>query len=454
MSSGGDTLGLPEEFRCDRELEEASIAQGPRLRSLASTFLRSGPTHDRSVAVAAILDDIAELRDRGVGRYCNFVATEISEIPPFSRTEIRARPWDFISPHRPISDWWVRYTSGTTGPPLPIIYSTDFMMEFLHLPLFKILRTRDVEIGNDSGVFCVAIGDNPTYPETLIRDPTGLVGPTIQVNLRPQDPRTLARVISLINFSRPRVITSKPSIYELIVAWLRAGGDVIATPPAAIISSGSQLPLELRQSIQNEIHAPVIDAYAMTEFGLIASECPNGRLHLHSSKVYLESLPTSAGDQQEIVISSGSNDVMPLFRYRTGDGGQMHYGSCGCGLETPQIVQLNGRLVQCFRFRSGLLTPTQFNELFDHFALAEFQMEQVDETLVAFRYQRAAFSRWSSEDRLRLEATVRSKLPSDVRLLFSEHEFESTGKFQRYRTLLPTDYADEAGPGPVVTASS
>jgi phenylacetate-CoA ligase len=236
------------------------------------------------------------------------------------------------------------------------------------------------------------------------------------------------------------VITSKPSIYELLVAALRARGESIRAGPAAVISSGSELTNRVRDGIEEKLGRVAVNAYGMTEFGLIASECVAGRLHLHTSEIYVEAKESGRDPlgRSELVISSASNDVMPFFRYTTGDLASIGQERCSCGVETPQILQLNGRLAECFRFGATLVPPTAFNELFEEFDLAEFQMEQVGKAEIRFRFERGSHGRWTDDDRARLRVAIQRSLPIDVQLALEETVFGYSAKFQRYIGL-PVD---------------
>jgi len=256
-----------------------------------------------------------------------------------------------------------------------------------------------------------------------------------------QDSLTTAAILSYIERIRPECVLSTPGVFEILVERLEAGNDCILNPPVAIVSSGSILDESLRSRLRERFRCPVINAYAMTEFGLIASECPSQELHLDNDALYMEIVDDVGtvlpwGKSGEIVVSLIENHAMPLIRYRTGDIGTLLSGRCACGSRIPRLSRLLGRKTVCFRLGSGVaFSPDSFNELFFAFpALSEFQITQ--EALD--RYEVLIELNVSAEDGENTGALVgnyvQSAIPGNPDVIVRSTEFPKNSKFERYRT--------------------
>src|SRR3990172_3208075 len=90
---------------------------------------------------------------------------------------------------------------------------------------------------------------------------------------------------------------------------------------------------------------PVVDEYGSAENGLIAVECPEGRLHIVAENVYLEYRPVSpqGGEISEILVTNLRNGAMPFIRYAIGDLGGPVAAPCPCGRGLPLLGLAGGR---------------------------------------------------------------------------------------------------------------
>ena len=105
---------------------------------------------------------------------------------------------------------------------------------------------------------------------------------------------------------------------------------------------------------------PVSNMYGAVEFNGIAITCNKGYMHLISKNVYVENV-TIDGIKQ-LVITSLTNQHMPLIRYAIGDVGIVeNVFHCPCG-DTTQLLHLN-------KGRSHELISVNKSQLFDPISL-------------------------------------------------------------------------------------
>lgn len=373
-------------------------------------------------------------------------AARLEELPLIDKSLLRARTEEFLAADARPADLWGRTTTGSSGPPVPIVYSPEFYFDFLLLSLRKaaVLAGLDDRV-RERAVFCLAVSDNRASRDYVLADPLDQVGPSVQVVVDERDPATLARVLALTAELAPACVSSKPSVLEMLA---ELAPEPVEPPepgrqPVFILSSGSLLGEELRRSLERKLATRVVDAYGMTEFGLIASECPAGALHIDTSALVVEVLgddgePVPDGEVGELVLSSVLNLAMPLLRYRTGDLGVVETGPCACGRRTPRLARLLGRKINCFRLATGgLFAPTYFNDLFVRFpALEEFQITQnaIGDYTVLVELRRDVPC--PEEVLAKIERYVAAAIPDAPRVEVRQSGFFKDSKFERFRTCL------------------
>ncbi len=143
---------------------------------------------------------------------------------------------------------------------------------------------------------------------------------------------------------RPHLLHTYPSVLRDLVAL---DPDRIRRLGLRGVSVGSELSTqEERDGWEAVLACRVRDEYSSEELGRIASQCPDGRYHLHEDVVHVETVdpdgrPTDATG--EVVGTELHNRTMPFVRYRQGDLARIVDEPCSCGRHTRLLVDLAGR---------------------------------------------------------------------------------------------------------------
>ena len=166
--------------------------------------------------------------------------------------------------------------------------------------------------------------------------------------------------------SEPRAILAELERYrpQLLHTYPSVLRDLVALAPGRMrdlglqgVSVGSELSTqEERDGWQEVLGCRVRDEYSSEELGRIASQCPDGRYHLHEDVVYVEILdedgrPTVGTG--EVVGTELHNRTMPFVRYRQGDLARIVDERCSCGRATRLLVDLAGRSNDGFVLTDG-----------------------------------------------------------------------------------------------------
>lgn len=135
--------------------------------------------------------------------------------------------------------------------------------------------------------------------------------------------------------------------------------------------SGEILTEEVRKITMEHFNCKTANQYGANEFNSIAYECPYGNMHFMNSNVYAEVLndhgQSVTGEKGEVYVTSLTNSVMPLIRYRIGDRGKIEKDrKCACG-NHGSIFQLDsGRANDWIVWENGeKITPNVLVRAFD-----------------------------------------------------------------------------------------
>jgi phenylacetate-CoA ligase len=122
--------------------------------------------------------------------------------------------------------------------------------------------------------------------------------------------------------------------------------------PKSVLLAADFVPQSVIDSIKETWKCNVFTHYGHTEFGFgCAVDCEqhNGH-HLRDADLIFEIIdpqtgtPTYPGNIGEIVITTLSNEAMPLIRYRTGNLSHIINTPCRCGGLLPRLGRIEGRI--------------------------------------------------------------------------------------------------------------
>jgi len=170
------------------------------------------------------------------------------------------------------------------------------------------------------------------------------------------------RMIEKIDAFRPRFIGGYPGVL-MALAVLKRKGYGTHIEPEVIASSGAVLDEYTKRYIEETFNARVFDVYGSTEAGPVAFECRKGNYHIHHDMVHLEFLddrgePVAFGTPGHIVVTKLYGNATPIIRYNgLNDFVIPLERRCDCGINTPLIESVAGRMVDALVMPSGAIIP-------------------------------------------------------------------------------------------------
>jgi phenylacetate-CoA ligase len=231
-----------------------------------------------------------------------------------------------------------------------------------------------------------------------------------------------AEILAALERLEPHILHTYPTVLRDLVAL---APDRMAALRLRGVSVGSELSTQAeRDGWEAAIGAPVRDEYSSEELGRIASQCPEGRYHLHEDVVLTEIVAPDGRPTDglgEIVGTEFHNRTMPFVRYRQGDLARISDEPCPCGRHTRLLVDLVGRRNDGFVLRDGRTLPAGF--LLDVCYRAILGLPIAD-AVSAYRFvqrspERATFEvlpgrAWHDDLVDVIAAALRTELPADL----------------------------------------
>ena len=144
-----------------------------------------------------------------------------------------------------------------------------------------------------------------------------------------------------LNELRPAFLWAYPSTLEKLLEQKRLGR--LSIKPILIIAGGEALTDELRASLIDAFEGTVQATYSSAEFGLVASECQMGHLHVNDDWIILEQAdekgkPCAEGEKpQKVLITNMYKTDYPIIRMTLPDNIRFHDKACPCGNTSPWI---------------------------------------------------------------------------------------------------------------------
>lgn len=240
---------------------------------------------------------------------------------------------------------------------------------------------------NCSDVECA--NPNSAMKDRMLKDGTLVL--SVYHDLLTTPERMLAMNIDEIEQYQPQMYYTDPTHLAFLLRYMdKKHYDPYKAPVLASYTLSTRIS---RRQIAHTFgkDVPVVDAFAMSELGWFAVECPHGNIHLNTKSFYMELLcngrAAQPGELAELYITTLDNGCTPHIRYRTGDIFRWIDAACPCGSKYP-IVQTEGRL-RNFLFQDGkvALTAQGADEIVGAPDWMDmYKLEQIEENDFLFSY--------------------------------------------------------------------
>lgn len=368
-------------------------------------------------------------------------ASRFEDLPILDKEHLLAKHSSYCSSSYSPTELWLKSSSGTTGRFLDVFYSSEFYFELLLLSIRKIALIAGFYESLRQPIACLNVGEDSSCYNWVVPDPLDEIGLILQFALKESVQGAMEQLFTLIAMLEPACVSANPCILQVILESAETAHTNAFSNVQFVISSGANLSGELRDCFQNKFGIPVINAYGITEFGLVASELePGGPMYIHDPMMVLELLGEDSRSQVteekvgQLVITSVSNTAMPLVRYNTSDLGCYHYQPITGRRLLSAIV---GRRIDLFRFPGNTpFSASHFFELLWNFPLSEFAITQTAQDAILVEIEPLQ----ATENLVSIASAVsnflRWRLPPGVRTTVRTTRFDRRSQVERFKSVL------------------
>ncbi len=306
-------------------------------------------------------------------------------------------------------------TSGSTGAPFRLTYTQDSYAARTAL-MWRGYRWAGTDIGRRTAyVWGLPVGALPGRKELLYH---ALFNRRMLNSLEMRSDN-LASYVQAINRFKPRTIVGYTTPLATLARWIVNTGAKVHTPQS-LLTGAEALHDPQRRLIQQAFGAPVFNTYGCREFGLMASECSAGSMHLSTDHVVAETVgdddrPVS-GVLGHLLVTDLSNHALPFVRYRVGDMATLSDQPCRCGRGLPLLASLQGRTLDMIRTRDGRLVPGEFFPMVLNECLSVLQYQVVQPDLDHLEIKVVGKTGAAAPDFTHIAAELRKAVGADVHI--------------------------------------
>lgn len=312
--------------------QELAAEVDRRAGDLVAFLFESNPFYRRRLLSAGL--DASAGRDRE--RFCR--------IPPLTKQEIVQFRAEMQTPGR----WRLEQvsTSGSTG--IPLVVGKDHVaIAYVDAVMHEFYTWHGIRLGDAQA----RVWRLPTRSFHALRwRAADVLLNRHRLNAHAITDDSSVAFVERLRRVRPTYLKGYPNAtYEVALALRRRGVDPGDLGLRVVILTGETLYPYQRRVIEDVFKAPVANEYGSTENGIIAFECPRGGFHVAPTYLVevLDSatgMPVPNGRSGEIVVTELESRAFPFLRYRLGDTVALRDGTCSCGVGTPLLTRVEGRV--------------------------------------------------------------------------------------------------------------
>lgn len=340
-------------------------------------------------------------------------STDISEIPPLEKMNVRTQLESLCSESVPPTQRIRNATGGSTGAPLVFYQDRDYWNQ-RNMSVYYFDGWAGWNFGDPQLIIWGALADlqhkrhwkhrlNDFWRNQHWLNGFQLTDQAMQATFQKMDSW------------QPQTLLAYPSSLHAFAAFLTENGLVPKWNLKGIITSAEMLHPHYRDLAESVFRTKVYNRYGSREVGLIAMECHEGRMHINCHDLYIEvDSPDPYAEPGDLLITHLNNYTMPLIRYRIGDIGRLSDEICPCGNQLPILGALLGRSTATFRTRTGTrIHGGYFTQQFYN-ALGVDQFQLIQESFERCVLKLVINTHWQEATRRKLVQQIQDALGADV----------------------------------------
>jgi phenylacetate-CoA ligase len=346
---------------------------------------------------------------------------DLPKIPVLTRATLRSRLKDLISRKHPLRTLAEGHTSGTTGSPLELYYSSD-MLHVNYAALDRQYRWAGTNLGRG--------GDKVAMLRGNVIVPLGQKGPPFwRLNAVHNQlllsnfhltPENLPSYFEALRSHGSCILDGYPSsVYVLAKVLLNRGERL---PLRAVLTSSETLFDFQRAAIEEAFQCRIFDYFGAAERVVFAVECDRHSGH-HLCEEYgfaevldAEHRPVPAGSEGYLVGTTLHNLGMPLIRYQTSDLSALKTQPCACGRPLTLMEDVATKAEDLLKLADGrLISPSALTHPFK--PLNSIEASQIVQTQInQITVRLIPRTDYAEADGVRLVSDLKARLGQDMQV--------------------------------------
>lgn len=294
---------------------------------------------------------------------------DFAKIPILTKEIIRDRQNELLARNISHNNLLWKKTSGSTG--MPLSFAIDLASkDFKRAATIRHNRWANWDLGTRVGAIWGNPPDFSMQPRLWLRN--ALLERYHYLDTLKMDDMDMERFASWMEQHSDAVLFGHSHSVYLFALFAKKQGYTDIRPKGIVCSAMMLHDFE-RKEIESVFRTMVTNRYGCEEFGVIASECPHGGLHINEELLYLEVDNSSAefsGSEGSgaLLVTDLTNFGMPFIRYRIGDVSAIDNESCSCGRSLRRLKRIFGRDSDYIRtpggkYISGISLTENFSSL-------------------------------------------------------------------------------------------
>lgn len=363
-----------------------------------------------------------ELFDRHGVRADKFRGQEdLAKIPVMTRATLRSRMKDLISRKHPERTLAQGHTSGTTGSPLEMRYSTD-MMHMNYAAFDRQYRWAGIRLSRGGDPVAMLRG-NIIVPLQQKKPPfwrTNAVHNQLLLSNFHLTTDNIPYYFDALREHGTRALDGYPSsVYVLAKVLLNRGERL---PLHAVLTSSETLFDFQRAAIEEAFQCRIFDYFGAAERVIFAVECDRHEGH-HLCEEYgftevldAEYRAVSPGDEGYLVGTTLHNTGMPLIRYQTSDLSALKTKPCSCGRQLPLMEDVATKAEDLLKLADGrVISPSALTHPFK--PLNSIEASQIVQTQInQITIRLVPRPDYSESDGTRLVSDLKARLGQEMQI--------------------------------------
>ena len=279
---------------------------------------------------------------------------DLTNLPLITETDIRAHgPQMVCVSQDEVARIITMHSSGTTGAPKRLFFTAqdlDHTLDFFHLGMQHM-------VDPGQSVAILLPGATPDSTGHLLARALERFQVSSHIIGLVTQPEVAVRTLQKL---QPDVLVGFP-VQILAIARMAEFLKISLGTIRSVLLCSDYIPQSLSQELVALLGCEIFTHYGTTETGLGGGvDCwAHSGSHLREADLLFEIIdpqtatPLADGQWGEIVFTTLTRTGMPLIRYRTGDMGRFHPGTCPCGSSIRRLDQVRGRISQIRTLHNG-----------------------------------------------------------------------------------------------------